>query len=764
MVQNSDKKEHSRQQSRPAGQSSGRAANRPAGNRPAGRRSSSRRRRKRQIRRLRRLAILCLPVVLLVIVAAAVIHSRGEYTFRKGSSLCGVNLEGMTVEEARAALLTAEENYQVAVDLDGTSFSMTGTQLGLQLDETADLKALGKAKAYDTALFTTASAEDLQTAVLNAYTQAIQAAEEQAEEADAGEEAWEVADGEEAEEETGTEIETTRDVTKASIAYDKDSGVFVGVDGVAGETADYTTALSLLQEAVGKLEPAVSLNSETVQVEGEKAADSSAVAAALEEANSYLTVDLTYSFTPDGGETKTKTIPTSEIAGWLAVEADGLTVDLDTSSMAAYVSELASKYSGSSKKTSRFKTTSEGYITVKVAQKGQTVDTESLYEDLYQCISTKTSGERVAPYSAVSEDADVVDFDGNYIEIDLTNQMVYLYKGGELLVKSPCVTGCVWEGHATPTGVFSIFAMYKDRYLTGADYQNWVNYFMPFNGGIGMHDASWRTKFGGDRYLYHGSHGCINMPYEQVKTIYENVEKGYKVIVHGGKEEVAQKSQKLTGTTSYKATVGESFTLDMTALGEKTKLTYTSSDETVAKVNSQGKVTPLAAGSCTIKVQAEENDQYKSASKKVTIKVSGKSTDTEKDSEKDSEKTSEKTSETELKTQTLKVDFDSTTLKVGESVNVGAECVTTVTFKSSDKTIATVDAEGTITAKKAGECTITVKAKEEEGFAKASKKIKVTVVKKSSESSSSEEKESEAEDGDDGGGESSAEDGADTSQ
>ena len=62
-------------------------------------------------------------------------------------------------------------------------------------------------------------------------------------------------------------------------------------------------------------------------------------------------------------------------------------------------------------------------------------------------------------------------------------------------------------------------------------YESFVNYWMPFNGGVGMHDATWRSSFGGQIYLRGGSHGCINLPVSAAKTIYENIEVGDAVLV-----------------------------------------------------------------------------------------------------------------------------------------------------------------------------------------------------------------------------------------
>ena len=86
----------------------------------------------------------------------------------------------------------------------------------------------------------------------------------------------------------------------------------------------------------------------------------------------------------------------------------------------------------------------------------------------------------------------------------------------------------------TPTGVYQVYSMEKNTVLRGADYASPVSFWMPFNGGVGFHDATWRSSFGGTIYQYNGSHGCINMPYEKAKTLYNNISTGYYVVVYGG--------------------------------------------------------------------------------------------------------------------------------------------------------------------------------------------------------------------------------------
>ena len=120
----------------------------------------------------------------------------------------------------------------------------------------------------------------------------------------------------------------------------------------------------------------------------------------------------------------------------------------------------------------------------------------------------------------------------SFVEIDIGDQNVKLFKNNELLVDTDTVTGNLRTKHGTHIGLFEIWSMEHDRYLIGPGYKSWVSYFMPFDGGIGLHDATWRDEFGGEIYKTNGSHGCVNLPLEEAKTIYENVNVGYKVLVH----------------------------------------------------------------------------------------------------------------------------------------------------------------------------------------------------------------------------------------
>lgn len=117
-----------------------------------------------------------------------------------------------------------------------------------------------------------------------------------------------------------------------------------------------------------------------------------------------------------------------------------------------------------------------------------------------------------------------------FVEIDISDQTLWLYKDGEMILTTPVVTG----KNSSPTniGYFDIDFKTTKTYLKGPTWKSWVEYWMPFDGDIGLHDANWRSEFGGEIYQYSGSHGCVNMPPSIASSVYENVETGTIVLVH----------------------------------------------------------------------------------------------------------------------------------------------------------------------------------------------------------------------------------------
>lgn len=125
------------------------------------------------------------------------------------------------------------------------------------------------------------------------------------------------------------------------------------------------------------------------------------------------------------------------------------------------------------------------------------------------------------------------------VEVVISQQHVYCYRNNVLHWDSYCVTGCTADGHNTPEGVFKIQSKETGRYLQGPKnakgvpaWKNWVDFWMPFHDGCGLHDASWRNKFAGTIYQYAGSHGCVNLPCSRVPALFNLVYVGMPVYVH----------------------------------------------------------------------------------------------------------------------------------------------------------------------------------------------------------------------------------------
>lgn len=113
------------------------------------------------------------------------------------------------------------------------------------------------------------------------------------------------------------------------------------------------------------------------------------------------------------------------------------------------------------------------------------------------------------------------------VVVDVSSQVVSLFKNGNYFHTGACVTG----KDSTPTniGLFKIRTKIPEYDMK--KYGVHVAFWMPFNGDQGLHDASWRDSFGGEKYKKHGSHGCVNLSYDTAKIIYDNIEKGTKVLV-----------------------------------------------------------------------------------------------------------------------------------------------------------------------------------------------------------------------------------------
>ena len=221
-----------------------------------------------------------------------------------------------------------------------------------------------------------------------------------------------------------------------------------------------------------------------------------------------------------------------KLSSWM-IPTDNHTFELDEDKLREYVSSLAGRYNTVGKPR-RFLSHYQTQITLFQGSFGWKMDEDKTFEILKEAIRMPGKS-RIKPAWA-REGKDFYgtnsDIGDSYVEIDLTAQKVWLYKNGKLLLETDCVSGNAAAGRETPGGVYSIYYKQSPAVLTGADYSSPVDFWMPFNGGIGLHDANWRSTFGGEIYRTNGSHGCVNLPAEAAKIMYETVEIGWPVVCY----------------------------------------------------------------------------------------------------------------------------------------------------------------------------------------------------------------------------------------
>jgi len=137
--------------------------------------------------------------------------------------------------------------------------------------------------------------------------------------------------------------------------------------------------------------------------------------------------------------------------------------------------------------------------------------------------------------STVAADSDKT-IPAKLIVVSTEQQEVTLYQNGRSIFSTVATTG----GPELPTdhGVFHIYEkispfVFHSPFPPSSPYYYYpspVTYWMPFDGGQGLHDAPWRSNFGpgsnleptdlgGGRSIL-GTHGCVNLPFDAAQYVW----------------------------------------------------------------------------------------------------------------------------------------------------------------------------------------------------------------------------------------------------
>lgn len=302
-------------------------------------------------------------------------------------------------------------------------------------------------------------------------------------------------------------------------------GQYVIVEETQGTALDSDKVKEAVKNAIDSGETLLDLDQAGCYIEPSVLSTDENLAKQRDEGNKLLTVTVTIDFSD-----RQEVIDADVMKDWLTTNEEGA-VDLDRTKVREYVQQLQYEYDtfGSSRE---FTTSSGQTITVSGGDYGWLIAPNDTTTKIIDTIKSGQSQTIEPEYTYTGYCRDTNDIGNTYVEISLDQQHMWFYKDGQLIVETDVVTGCHNRGWDTHTGVYAIMYKERDATLVGEGYNSAVSYWMPFYANVGIHDASWRSSFGGSIYLNNGSHGCVNTPTENAATIYNNIEKGVPVVVY----------------------------------------------------------------------------------------------------------------------------------------------------------------------------------------------------------------------------------------
>ena len=463
---------------------------------------------------------VCIAAVLILGIGLfAYIHIVDGNTLGRKISIYGLDISKLTVEQAQQKITDAFQNREVSFEEDGNeAYRTTLKNLGYALDEETLKNALNTLKQQrDQERKLLASWKDYQI-------------DYQVEKDETQEQAALT------EEHFGDQERTAS--TNAEVRYSKKKTKFILVKQVQGNQIDEEKLLSYVDETLNKEFQTNLLVGNVKIMIGTDVYQQPEIQATKEmkqqvkslnsQLKKYRNTTVTYLF---GSETQV--LDSDTILSWLKIDGTDMSIDQDAA--AAYVSDMANKYN-TIYIPRTFHTSSGEDITVQDNEYGYRIDQDA---ELAQLLENLKSGEAVSREPVYSSSGmmrnGTDDLAGSYIEVSLDAQHLWLYKGGELVTETDIVSGAPTAERETYRGAWPIaykaspFTLSSEEY----GYNTTVKYWMPFVYGQGLHDASWQSSFGGDRYKTgHGSHGCINLPEDQAALIYNTIDGGYPIIIY----------------------------------------------------------------------------------------------------------------------------------------------------------------------------------------------------------------------------------------
>ena len=323
----------------------------------------------------------------------------------------------------------------------------------------------------------------------------------------------------------------------ANIAYDSKAATFNITKETVGTALNKDAVLSAVTKSVNGLDEKLTLDT-TYLLQPTLLSSDSRLQTSVQNAQKMCKTNVTYTV----GDVKAATLDVSVLAPMIEIDAECNTT-LNSDKLNEWASGISGKLNTVG--STRTYTRPDGkQITVSGGAYGWILNEEA-FENQVRTDAAEGAVKTVAIEFEQSGTGFTAlggaDWGKRYVDVDLTEQHVRFYDdSGNIIWEADCVSGAPTDNHATPTGVWYVNAKESPSKLIGytssgqKEYETQVQFWMPFEGnGVGFHDATWQSAFGGTRYQDgYGSHGCINLSYEKAESLYGIIKTNDVVIVH----------------------------------------------------------------------------------------------------------------------------------------------------------------------------------------------------------------------------------------
>ena len=468
-------------------------------------------------------AIGVVSALVLLVVCAGVVYAA-NYSGRAlpGTSVAGTSVAGMTRDQVVSTVNQRADATNVTLTVEGktTKASLNEAGISVDADETADAAMKGSTSfpAFVSALFSERDIEPVVTVSDESIKKLAASANST----------------------------LTSEMKDASVIVAQDGQSFtvtpaqmgngVSAEDVAAAVKQAGATLTSVTQDVSVHQMEPSITTENAQAAAEKAN-------ALLETNIEISDGIdTFSaersdkvqwvefLTKDDGSLDTPSISTVKVADW--VNALAATTDVKPQNRVDNVDSSGNVLTVAREGKKGLKTNNTEQVTkdiIAAMTDGKAYEGLFHYDDVEPGSETKqvAEGTENLVYQAAEGD--------KWVDISLADNSVTAYVGGKV-AGGPYYMVPGAPDTPTVTGTFHVYLKYDVQTMRGENadgtkYETegvpWVTYF---TGSYAMHGAPWRSSFGWSGYG--GSHGCVNMPVDAAKFIYDWTDMGDTVVVH----------------------------------------------------------------------------------------------------------------------------------------------------------------------------------------------------------------------------------------